>query len=66
LNYRKDKQLDKAEGTVALTLETAPSEQERSAEIESIRAALGEGESSGKPRPFAPEAFKKRMLTTHG
>jgi antitoxin ParD1/3/4 len=41
-------------------------EQERNAELESIRAALREGESSGKPRPFDPEAFKKRMLSAHG
>ncbi|QAX85151.1 type II toxin-antitoxin system ParD family antitoxin [Pseudomonas sp. DTU12.3] len=40
-------------------------EQERNAEIETIRAALREGESSGKPRPFDPVAFKQRMLITH-
>jgi antitoxin ParD1/3/4 len=41
-------------------------EQERSAEIEQIRAALIEGEASGKPKPFNIEAFKKKMLDTHG
>ncbi len=41
-------------------------EQERSAEIESIRAALKEGESSGEPHPFNPDEFKRRMLKTHG
>ncbi|AVU76225.1 type II toxin-antitoxin system ParD family antitoxin [Pseudomonas sp. Fig-3] len=41
-------------------------EQERSAELEAIRSALKEGESSGKPQPFDPDAFKKRMLTAHG
>lgn len=41
-------------------------EQEHSAEVESIRAALREGESSGQPRAFDPEAFKQRMLTAHG
>jgi antitoxin ParD1/3/4 len=41
-------------------------EQERNAELETIRAALREGESSGIPRPFDPEAFKKRMLSAHG
>lgn len=41
-------------------------EQERSAEIESIRAALKEGEASGEPRPFDPDAFKRRMLKTYG
>lgn len=41
-------------------------EQERNAELETIRAALREGESSGKPRSFDPEAFKKRMLSAHG
>ncbi|MDB5992196.1 MAG: addiction module antidote protein family [Herbaspirillum sp.] len=40
--------------------------QECSAEIEAIRAALIEGESSGKPRPFDAEAFKQRMLAAHG
>jgi antitoxin ParD1/3/4 len=41
-------------------------EQERSAEIEAIRAALIEGESSGEPRPFDVQAFKQRMLAQHG
>lgn len=36
-------------------------EQERSAEIEAVRAALIEGEASGEPRPFDTGAFKKRM-----
>lgn len=41
-------------------------EQERSAELEAIRSALKEGESSGKPQPFDPDAFKKKMLTAQG
>ena len=41
-------------------------EQERSAEIEAIRAALIEGETSGEPRPFNPTDFKQRMLDAHG
>jgi antitoxin ParD1/3/4 len=41
-------------------------EQERSAEIESIRAALIEGEASGEPRRFDPIAFKQKMLAAHG
>ncbi len=41
-------------------------EQERTAEIESIRAALIEAESSGEPQPFDPEAFKRRMQSEHG
>ncbi|ARQ75181.1 addiction module antitoxin [Pseudomonas fragi] len=41
-------------------------EQERSAEVDAIRAALREGEASGQPRAFDPDAFKKRMLTAHG
>ncbi len=41
-------------------------EQERSAEFEAIRAALMDGESSGEPRPFNADEFKKRMLTAHG
>jgi antitoxin ParD1/3/4 len=41
-------------------------EQERSAEIEVINAALIDGESSGEPRPFNAKAFKQRMLAKHG
>jgi antitoxin ParD1/3/4 len=41
-------------------------EQERSAEIEAVRAALIEGEVSGEPRPFDAGAFKQRMLVPHG
>jgi len=40
-------------------------EQERSAEIEAIRAALHEGEASGEPRRFDVESFKQRMLDAH-
>ena len=40
-------------------------EQERNSEIESIRAALIEGENSGEPRPFDAGAFKQRMLAAH-
>ena len=41
-------------------------EQERSAEIEAIRAALVEGEASGEAHPFNPAEFKQRMLAIHG
>jgi antitoxin ParD1/3/4 len=41
-------------------------EQERNAELEMVRAALREGESSGAPRPFDADAFKERMLRAHG
>jgi antitoxin ParD1/3/4 len=41
-------------------------EQERSAEIESVRAALIEGEASGEPRPFDAAAFKQQMRVSHG
>lgn len=41
-------------------------EQERRAESEAIRAALHEGENSGKPRGFDAESFKQRMLAAHG
>jgi antitoxin ParD1/3/4 len=41
-------------------------EQERSTQIEAIRAELIEGEASGEPRPFDAAAFKQRMLATHG
>lgn len=41
-------------------------EQERSAEIEVVRAALIEGEASGEPKPFDVGAFKQKMLDSHG
>ncbi|MES2017436.1 MAG: type II toxin-antitoxin system ParD family antitoxin [Pseudomonadota bacterium] len=41
-------------------------EQERSSEIDAIRAELIEGEASGEPQPFDAEAFKRRMLAAHG
>jgi len=41
-------------------------EQERSAEIEAVRAALLEGEASGEPRPCDAGAFRQRMLASHG
>lgn len=41
-------------------------EQERSAELDAIRVALMEGESSGEPRSFDASAFKQRMLATRG
>lgn len=41
-------------------------EQERIAEVEAIRSALIEGETSGEPRAFNAAEFKHRMQTTHG
>jgi antitoxin ParD1/3/4 len=41
-------------------------EQERSAGIEAVRAALIEGEASGEQKPFDAGAFKQRMLAPHG
>ncbi|MHB0974891.1 MAG: type II toxin-antitoxin system ParD family antitoxin [Thiobacillus sp.] len=41
-------------------------EQERSAEIEAVRAALIEGEASGEAKPFDVGAFKRKMLAVHG
>jgi antitoxin ParD1/3/4 len=41
-------------------------EQERSAQIESVRASLIEGEASGEPQAFNVAKFKKRMRATHG
>lgn len=38
--------------------------QERSAEVEAIRAALIEGETSGEPRLFDASTFKQRMAAT--
>jgi antitoxin ParD1/3/4 len=40
--------------------------QERSAEIESIRQALIEGEESGEPERFDFAAFKRRKSAQHG
>ena len=41
-------------------------EQERDAEIEAIRAALVEGEKSGKPNGFDATTFKRRLRRAHG
>ncbi len=41
-------------------------EQERSAEVEAIRAALIEGEAGGEPKPFDAAAFKQAMRAKHG
>ncbi|MCX8016534.1 MAG: type II toxin-antitoxin system ParD family antitoxin [Rhodocyclaceae bacterium] len=41
-------------------------QQERNAEIEAIRSALIEGEGSGEPRRFDPDAFKQSMQAMHG
>ena len=38
---------------------------ERSAEVETTRSALIEGEASGDPRPFDAAEFKQRMRTSH-
>lgn len=41
-------------------------EQERSAQTDALRAALIEGENSGAPQPFDVQAFKQRMMASHG
>lgn len=41
-------------------------EQERSVEIEAIRAALIEGVYSGEPMHFDVDAFKRKMLAAYG
>lgn len=41
-------------------------EQERGAEVESIRQALIEGEQSGEPEPFDFAAFKQRKTAQYG
>ncbi|MEQ1549097.1 MAG: type II toxin-antitoxin system ParD family antitoxin [Chakrabartia sp.] len=41
-------------------------EQERGAEIESIRQALIDGEQSGEPTSFNFDAFKERKMAQHG
>jgi antitoxin ParD1/3/4 len=41
-------------------------EQERSAEVEALRAALIEGETSGEAKAFDAGAFKQKMRASHG
>lgn len=41
-------------------------EQERSAQLDALRAALEKGENSGAPQPFDLQAFKARMSASHG
>jgi antitoxin ParD1/3/4 len=41
-------------------------EQERDSKIEAIRAALIEGEKSGKPKRFDVRTFKRRLRRAHG
>jgi antitoxin ParD1/3/4 len=41
-------------------------EQGRGAEIEAVRAALIEGEKSGKPKRFDASAFKRKLRRAHG
>lgn len=41
-------------------------EQERTAQLDALRAALIEGENSGTPQPFDGQAFKARMRDAHG
>ena len=41
-------------------------EQERVAQLDTLRAALIEGENSGAPQPFDAQAFKARMAAGHG
>jgi antitoxin ParD1/3/4 len=41
-------------------------EQERGAEIEAVRAALIEGEKSGKPKRFGASVFKRKLRRAHG
>lgn len=41
-------------------------EQERTAQVEALRAALIEGELSGAPQPFDLASFKARMNASNG
>ncbi|HTY50110.1 MAG TPA: type II toxin-antitoxin system ParD family antitoxin [Steroidobacteraceae bacterium] len=41
-------------------------EQERAAQIESVRQALIDGERSGEPQPFDIAAFTRRKVAQHG
>ena len=40
-------------------------EQERTAEMEAVRAVLIEGEASGEPQPFDAARFKQGMLASN-
>lgn len=54
-------------GTVRKTITVANQPiQRHKAELKTIRSALEDGESSGPPRPFNPDAFKQRMLLVRG
>jgi antitoxin ParD1/3/4 len=41
-------------------------EQERTLQLDTLRAALIEGENSGTSQPFDAQAFKARMAAVHG
>ncbi len=41
-------------------------DQERLAAFDMLQAAITKGIESGKPEPFDPEAFKRRMRDSHG
>jgi len=41
-------------------------EQERTAAIEAVRAALNDGEASGEPKTFDPAVFKGKLIASHG
>lgn len=41
-------------------------EQERSAEVDAVRSALIEGETSGEAEPFDVDDFKRQMLSSYG
>jgi antitoxin ParD1/3/4 len=41
-------------------------EQERTVQLDALRAALIEGENSGAPQPFDVQAFKARMAAADG
>jgi antitoxin ParD1/3/4 len=41
-------------------------EQERAAQLDALRSALVEGETSGAPQAFDVQAFKARMSTPSG
>lgn len=41
-------------------------DQERIAAFDQLQAAITKGIESGRPEPFDPEAFKRRMRESHG
>jgi hypothetical protein len=64
--YQRRKSKVATTPTIANTSVISFGEQERGAEIGAVRAALIEGEKSGKPKRFDASAFKRKLRRAHG